>query len=466
MLLLAALLSQASAGTFYFADIGLRGYARAGAYVASVDDITAQWYNPAALTRVEKGMFGVNLSIVEHYITFDREDYPGGGPLVDGEPSDLIYDPVENNSITTYIPHGGVAYRFGKLTTYVGFTSPYADYITYPGDGGQRYSLIDSSVLQTFTGGVLAYKVNDWLSIGFGASWNILEVKQSRKLSMYIQDTPASETEDPTSDVVFDVGVRDSFGIAWNLSTLIEPPSRKWAFGLMVQPPTHFEAEGTIEADFSDHFLYTDLGIITQETAVDERVTMDVSMPLIIRTGAAFRPKETIELELAFVWENWSSIEALTINELDLNLDINALGNVSTQVINGPIDLPTNYLDSYSVRFGGEWRAMPYLSLRSGILWESGGMPQESISPASLDQDKVAYGFGGSYHVGEDLDIDFGVFQSFFGTFTVDNSEVKRISAVINLADQSATLVEDRVVGNGEYTSSVLFFGLGAAYRF
>ena len=58
MLFLYALLSQANAGTFYFADIGVRGYARAGAYVASANDITAQWYNPAALTRVEKGMFG------------------------------------------------------------------------------------------------------------------------------------------------------------------------------------------------------------------------------------------------------------------------------------------------------------------------------------------------------------------------------------------------------------------------
>ena len=149
-----------------------------------------------------------------------------------------------------------------------------------------------------------------------------------------------------------------------------------------------------------------------------------------------------------------------------MNININALGSESTQVIDGPIELPTDYLDSYSIRFGGEWRATPSFSVRSGVIWESAGMPKESISPASLDNDKIGYGIGGSYHLGDKFDIDFGLFQSFFGNFTVDNSEVKRISAVINLADQSATLIEDRVVGNGEYSSSVLFFGLGTNYRF
>ena len=55
---------------------------------------------------------------------------------------------------------------------------------------------------------------------------------------------------------------------------------------------------------------------------------------------------------------------------------------------------------------------------------------------------------------------------TFMGTFTVENSEVNRIAAVIDVADESATLVEDRAVGNGEYSSSILFFGIGASYRF
>jgi len=466
MLFLVALLSQAQAGTLYFADIGLRGYARAGAFIASNNDITAQWYNPAALTRVEKGMFGVHLSVVEHYITFDREDFIEGGPLEDGEPTDLIYAPVENDSKISWIPHGGIAYRFKDLTAFVGFTSPYADFIQYPADGGQRYSLIESSVLQTFTGIALAYKVNSWLSLGGGASWNMLEVKQSRNLSMYIKDTPAAETEDPKSDVLFSVDVRDNFSVAWNLAMLAEPPSKKWALGVMVQAPTHFNATGSISADFSDHFLHTDLGVIVDPSSSDEEVSMDVKMPLIVRSGFAYRPMETLELELAFVWENWSSLEALLIQDLDMNIKINALGSESEQVIEGPIELPTGYMDSYSIRLGGDWRIHPSFSLRTGVLWESGGMPLHNISAASLDQDKIGYGFGASYHLGDSLDIDLGVFQSFFGDFTIDNSEVKRISAEIDLSDQSATLVEDRVVGNGEYSSSTLFFGAGAIYRF
>ena len=151
--LLMTIIPSADASTFYFSDIGVKGYARAGAFIASVDDVTAQWYNPAAFTRVEKGMFGIQVSYVHHNVSFTRASI-----------EDQTFEEVLNNSKPTIIPHGGIAYRFKDLTAYVGFTSPYADYLTYPDDGPQRYSLINSAVLQTFTGGVLAYKVNDWVS--------------------------------------------------------------------------------------------------------------------------------------------------------------------------------------------------------------------------------------------------------------------------------------------------------------
>ena len=41
--LLLTILPTADASTFYFADIGVKGYARAGAFIASVDDVSAQW---------------------------------------------------------------------------------------------------------------------------------------------------------------------------------------------------------------------------------------------------------------------------------------------------------------------------------------------------------------------------------------------------------------------------------------
>ena len=452
--MLFALLSMAQASTFYFADIGVKGYARAGAMIASVDDVTAQWYNPAAFTRVEKGMFGIQVSYVLHNVAFTRAAL-----------DDQNFDEVVNNSQPTVIPHGGVAYRFGDLTAYVGFTSPYADYLTYPDDGAQRYSLIKSSVLQTFTGGVLAYKVNDWVSIGVGASWNIMEIQQSRKISMYASNAP-DENEDSQYDVGFTLQARDNFGVAYNVATMIEPPSKQWAFGLMIQPPTNFDAEGTMEADFTDHFLYET--VILDDKATDDNITMNIHMPLIIRSGFAFRPDENIELELSFVWENWSTLpNPLVVDNVDMNIELSL--SDEPEVIEGPITIPNGYRDTFSVRLGGDWRATPKLQLRTGVLYEQGGIPTSSINVSSIDQDKIGYGVGASYIFSEAFSMDVGIFQSFFGTWTIEDSTVSRLAAEIDLSDFDdiqVNLIEDRVVGNGVYSSNVFYGGMSATYNF
>jgi len=452
--MLFALLSMAQASTFYFADIGVKGYSRAGAMIASVDDVTAQWYNPAAFTRVEKGMFGIQVSYVLHNVSFTR-----------AATEELSYEEVVNNSQPTIIPHGGVAYRFGDLTTYIGFTSPYADYLTYPSDGSQRYSLIKSSVLQTFTGGVLAYKVNDWVSIGVGASWNIIEIQQSRKLSMYSSNAP-DETEDSQYDVGFSLQARDDFGVAYNVATMIEPPSKKWAFGLMVQPPTYFEAKGTMEADFSEHFLYET--VILDEKATDDNITMNIHMPLIIRSGFAFRPTDAIEMELSVVWENWSTLpNPLVVDNVDMDIALSLSDEPET--IEGPIEIPNGYRDTFSVRLGGDWKATSQLQLRTGVLFEQGGIPTSSINVSSIDRDKFGYGFGASYLFSDAFSMDIGIFQSFFGTWSISDSTMNRLAAEIDLSDFNdiqVNLIEDRVVGNGEYSSNVFYGGMSATYNF
>ena len=141
-MLLLSLLSLSEASTFYLADIGVRGMARGGAFVAGASDISAQWYNPAALTRIKGGMVGVHTAAVHQFIDFDRADYPGEGPLDEaGDNTDLINAPVSNGAKPVFIPHLGFAYGWEKLTLYAGLTTPYAADFSYPADGPQRYSL-------------------------------------------------------------------------------------------------------------------------------------------------------------------------------------------------------------------------------------------------------------------------------------------------------------------------------------
>ena len=59
---------------------------------------SAQWYNPSALTRIQGSHFQIDLMGVKQEMYFDRQDYPGNGPKVDGNPTDLITDPIRNGA--------------------------------------------------------------------------------------------------------------------------------------------------------------------------------------------------------------------------------------------------------------------------------------------------------------------------------------------------------------------------------
>ena len=86
------------ASTYYMSDVGIRAMGRGGAFVAGADDISAQWYNPSALTRIHGSHFQIDLMGVKQEMYFDRQDYPGNGPKVDGNPTDLITEPIRNGA--------------------------------------------------------------------------------------------------------------------------------------------------------------------------------------------------------------------------------------------------------------------------------------------------------------------------------------------------------------------------------
>ena len=120
-----------------------------------------------------------------------------------------------------------------QLTLFLGFTTPYAADFSYPADGPQRYSLIDTIVIQTYLGPSVAYKALPWLSLGLSFSWNTLKIGQSRQLSLYSSafEERAADVEDPQYDVMFEVEASDMVAYSYGLSALIEPVSAPGPLG-------------------------------------------------------------------------------------------------------------------------------------------------------------------------------------------------------------------------------------------
>ena len=102
---------------------------------------------------------------------FDRADYPGEGPLVDGENEDIVNEPITNAAPAYMISLWHLwELWLAQYHHCVGVYPPYAPDVAYPKNGPQRYSLVDTLVIQTFAGVSAAHKFADWVNISGGVS--------------------------------------------------------------------------------------------------------------------------------------------------------------------------------------------------------------------------------------------------------------------------------------------------------
>lgn len=492
---------RADAAAYYFTDIGVRSFSRGGAFVAGADDLTALYYNPAALTRLKRPQVMLNVAGVQQFVSFERAQIDGAGPLVRGpdrtvegwgDPTNVQFEAIKNNAPAYVIPHFGASSRFGtKNTTFaIGFYPPYAPDLAYDEDGPQRYSLIDVMVIQTALGPSVAHQFNDWISVGAGVAWNVLLAEQELKISVPFHNSQVgipeidpetnelkvpigdpTPNEDPLNDVGFEFAAADWQGLSWNAALMIEPPEQNWAWALMVQPPVSFSATGTMNADFSNHILHTEGAagdqIIVSKTVSDDEVKLEITMPLIIKTGFAFRPTDRSEIELAGVWQNWSSIDQLTITDLNLQVDLNGEHTVPAAsmpdvVITDDVILPAGYRDAWSLRLGGQQDLGDNFTLRTGVFYEISAIPGATQSVSLIDGNKIGYGLGGGYRASDNWTFDFGLSQSFLSPTEVTDSEVKQISVDAMTGD----FLEGTTIGNGTYKSSTLIFGGGITWEF
>ena len=478
-LVLALLSADAQAAGYYTSDVGVRAFSRGGAYVAGANDLLALWYNPAALTRLGDGLVTLDIAAVSQDVTFDRKDYPGEGPLdADGNPTDLVNAPIENQARAYPIPHLGAAWSFGLPNTVfaVGFYPPYAPDLAYPEDGAQRYSLIDTLIVQTFTGASVAHRFMDRLSVGAGLSWNYLRVEQVLAVSVPFVLPGTTDTEqlraneDPQYDVRFRMDGRDMAALGWNLGALYEPPSNRYAVGFMFQAPVRFSATGLMAADFSDNFFRTDdvFGVVAQDTATDPKVRFDVSMPPIVKMGALVRPRPNLEVELAAVWEGWSVIEEIVVYDVDMTIPVDKDKTVSQTFgiedieVTDDIVLPAGYTDTWSIRLGGEWRLHERGTVRAGGMWEQGAIPASNRGVSLLDGRKLGYGLGGTVQVHPRVGVDVGWFQSFVPETIIEGSNVESII----LHWETGEIVDGRNVGDGKLKGSSKLLGIGVNYAF
>lgn len=483
LLLLTLLTPSASAASYYFLDSGTRAIGRGGAFVCGADDLSAQYYNPAALVNIDRPIFNLNGWGVGQFVKFDRADEAGDdGEL--GTDDDLLFDEVKNQAAPQLEPSGGFATTLGGLSPIlkdthiaIGLYVPTSPNMAYDPEGAQRYSLVDSLVWQVYAGPSVAQRILPWLSIGAGLEYTFLRVDERLNVTT-VQDG----SDDPQNDVALDLNTWDPLKFSWNAGLLIQPT--KWLdIGASVQPAIHYVAPGTLDVNFSpDHpfssFL-TDGDATDDETVgqtfTDDDVNLYVTTPWIVRAGVQVKPTPKLKIEGDFTWTHWSESKELRIQlcteggescddgGVTLTHDPDQQILTSDIPINDDIAIVTGFQDSVSGRLGADYMVAEWLRLSAGAHYETSAVPAARQGVAVVDGNKWGVAAGATVFAGKHLAFDLAFAEQFLSNRTITDSELRQIALHADIANPDNTTVgEGKVVGNGQFTSRLTFVGIGA----
>jgi long-chain fatty acid transport protein len=445
------------AGGYYLPDRGVRAFSRGGAFLVSCDDLSALWYNPAALA----GQPGTRLHLDGAIIDFKLEHQRAAQPELGVE-----HGRVKNAAPVLPDPSLALSTDFG-LEDFVfafGAYGPYTGLSRFPEAGPQRYALVRADNFGYFLELAAAWEPLRGLRVGAGFALSTLRINNTLVASSFpgIFGGP----EDPDQDGLVQYIAEAAWVPTGVVGVWLAPGAwvealRGLELAVSFMPEMRFAARGRLRSRLPDHYYYDGVTLDPEEPAVKTAF----SFPWVVRAGARYNHEVAAEdggrrslfdLELDFVWEQWSVFDTLVVETLEpaYYRDVPAVGDYLVL----PLVLERHWRDTWSLRLGGQYNPLPWLTIRLGAYYETGAAPRAYTSVATPDADKFGLALGVGFRVGA-FELDAGYMHVFQWPVEVPLEEA-RLTQVNPSNPEDATFVNA-----GRYESSYDVFGLSVLVR-
>ena len=363
------------------------------------------------------------------------------------------------------IPTAAISHNFGleDWTFGAGIFAPNVVLMNWPQTvrtsngvvpAGSRYALIglEGSLLSSLTLG-LAYHGIEGLSVG--ADVQVVAGHFKAKTAMSACDAFAcSNPEDPAFDTVAmldlfpAVGISGALGFTYDLDVL--------RIGGSVTLPYTLEGDAKLDISLPSSPLFENANIR------GDKAHMALKFPWIYRVGAELRPTEWLRMEGTFVYEGWSRQKDIPITPKGIQMqNIRGIGDYDV----GPMAIQRKMRDTWSLRGGFEaelpedWFSWDIkVTLRGGLAYERGAFTSKTLTPMTVDTNKVVLTGGLGINLTETVRMDGAAGWIFMADPKVRNSEIKAPDAIRPSAGIS------QPIGNGNYTAEAFYIGGGFSF--
>jgi long-subunit fatty acid transport protein len=192
--------------------------------------------------------------------------------------------------------------------------------------------------------------------------------------------------------------------------------------GVSYRPPIRWRTTGVAEVDFPEALDAVGARL------TDDAIRFETWQAGSLRFGVGFtegqhpgRPERPLyELAADVVWEDHSRTESF---------DVEMEGAIANDIEDEPVELAPirqikNWRDTLSLRVGGSWGALPWLTAHAGFYLETPAQPRAYTNVDFVSWERRMLGFGSTFHLGDWIDLKLGYGHVFMPDRRVTDGEV------------------------------------------
>jgi long-chain fatty acid transport protein len=361
--LLVIVTAQANAGSFAIREQSVYGQGASFAGIAAGGALSSMFWNPATMTQVPGIQSESTVSAIFPYATHT--------PLAG---SDLaVLGGAPNSGEAGLVPGSYFSMQL-RPDIWLGMSvnAPFALSVSLPGVwAGRDYGANDSNIKSYNATPSLAWRINDWVSVGVGVQIQYAKATLSKGITL-----PGPTFSNLTLD-------GSGWGYGFTAGATFTPTPTT-TIGIGYRSFMNQKIEGTL-------VLAPPLG------AFSTLAEATVDLPDVVSLGIRQRMNPQLTLLGTVEWTNWSRLGTTDV--------LRASGGPAT-VLGNPVRLPFQYDDGWLFSVGAEYQWSDRLTLRSGIGYELSPVSDRVRIPVIPDNDKFWLSIGASWAVWKGFSFD------------------------------------------------------------
>ena len=322
---------------------------RGNAFVATADNPSAIYYNPAGITQLP----GQNIQAGSLFYLGIYADYDSPSGQGIHNDSQIIAAPTLQYTITP---------QDSPLSFGVGVYEPFGFSVKWPNDVPFRQESLKGNLTYITMNPIVAWKVLPTLSVGAGPTFNYSRIT-------LVQGILPSPVPFLSADQTEFKG--DGWSYGFNGGVLWQP-AEQWSFGASYRSRSRMDYNG----DFSLHNPPPPYQSVSVSGSSSE-----LTFPQIVIGGVSYRPTKHWNLEFDVDWADWSSVQNLAFQGT-------------------PVPVPSRKLDwdasfMYEVGVTHYWDNGYFLS--GGYFYSAASTSSLYFTPMVPDTDLHIGSLGGGY---------------------------------------------------------------------